>query len=384
MKAKAKKLVRIAASAVTGIMAFGLFQASVNASSTDTLVAMNVGAATIIDSEDSLIASAGESESFLDKEKKKEAAQDSEEDDVVKSGLVVSNVKCEANVREDADENSEIIGKLYANCGGQALDAKKGWTKIKTGNLTGWVKSDYLLFGNDAKDAAKKAGGLVAKAKTQSLRIRKDASEDAGVYGLLSTGEIVTVKSAAKDGWVSVSFKGNTGYVSDEYVSLDYDLEEGKTLTEIAAEQKAAEEKKEAEKQKAAEKASAAAPQSAEISNKGAVAVEAADDQLLAALIQCEAGNQPYEGQLAVGATVMNRVRSGAYPNSVKGVIYASGQFPPAVNGGVAKILSKGVKSSCLQAAQQAIAGSSNIGSATRFKRAGSREGVVIGAHVFY
>ena len=50
---------------------------------------------------------------------------------------------------------------------------------------------------------------------------------------------------------------------------------------------------------------------------------------LLAALIQCEAACQPYEGQVAVGAVVMNRVNSGAYPNTIAGVIYASGQFTP-------------------------------------------------------
>ncbi len=55
--------------------------------------------------------------------------------------------------------------------------------------------------------------------------------------------------------------------------------------------------------------------------------------KLLAALIYCEAGNQPYEGQVAVGAVVMNRVRSGSYPNTISEVIYQSGQFGPAMTG---------------------------------------------------
>ena len=72
----------------------------------------------------------------------------------------------------------------------------------------------------------------------------------------------------------------------------------------------------------------------------------------LAALIQCEAGEEPYEGQVAVGAVVMNRVRSGAYPNTVKGVIYASGQFTPAGSGQVGRVVASGkIKASCLQAA---------------------------------
>lgn len=61
-----------------------------------------------------------------------------------------------------------------------------------------------------------------------------------------------------------------------------------------------------------------------------AVAASVDDVTLLAALIQCEAGNECYEGQLAVGAVVMNRVRSGRYAGSIYGVIYQAGQFPPA------------------------------------------------------
>ena len=116
-----------------------------------------------------------------------------------------------------------------------------------------------------------------------------------------------------------------------------------------------------------------------------AAALAADDSVLLAALIQCEAGEEPYEGQVAVGAVVMNRVRSGAYPNTVKGVIYASGQFTPAGSGQVGRVVASGkIKASCLQAAQEAMAGSTPVGIATHFRRAGSREGIVIGHHVFW
>ena len=102
-------------------------------------------------------------------------------------------------------------------------------------------------------------------------------------------------------------------------------------------------------------------------------------------MIQCEAGNECYEGQLAVGAVVMNRVRSGRYPGSVEAVIYQSGQFPPAGKGKVADVIARGPKASCIQAAQEAINGMDNTGGATGFCRASSgRAGVVIGNHVFY
>lgn len=49
------------------------------------------------------------------------------------------------------------------------------------------------------------------------------------------------------------------------------------------------------------------------------------DLYLLGAIIQCEADGEPYEGKLAVGSVVMNRVRSSYFPNTVSGVIYQSG-----------------------------------------------------------
>ena len=104
----------------------------------------------------------------------------------------------------------------------------------------------------------------------------------------------------------------------------------------------------------------------------------------MAALIQCEAGSQPYEGKLAVGAVVMNRVRSGGYPNSIIGVITAPGQFPPATNGKVASVLARGASASCMQAAQAAVDGATNVGGATHFNRVGTKPGTVIGNHVFW
>jgi spore germination cell wall hydrolase CwlJ-like protein len=81
----------------------------------------------------------------------------------------------------------------------------------------------------------------------------------------------------------------------------------------------------------------------------------------------------------------MNRVRSGAYPDSIHGVIYASGQFTPALNGKVNSVYENGkISDSCLRAAQDAVAGTSNVGDCTHFRRNNGRDGIVIGNHVFY
>ena len=119
--------------------------------------------------------------------------------------------------------------------------------------------------------------------------------------------------------------------------------------------------------------------------NLGAIAASTDEVTLLAALIQSESGNQPYEGQLGVGAVVMNRVRSGSYPNTIPGVISAPGQFGPAATGKVSAILASGPKASCMQAAQAAIGGMDNTGGALSFAPVSSgRGGLVIGNHSFY
>ena len=74
------------------------------------------------------------------------------------------------------------------------------------------------------------------------------------------------------------------------------------------------------------------------------------DVTLLGALIYCEAGNQSYEGMVAVGAVVMNRVYSSSFPNSISEVIYQSGQFTPAYSGALSSALASGVPSTCYQA----------------------------------
>ena len=75
-----------------------------------------------------------------------------------------------------------------------------------------------------------------------------------------------------------------------------------------------------------------------------------ANQELMASIIYCEAGNQPYEGQVAVGAVIMNRVKSGCYPNSIEEVIYQSGQFGPAATGWLNRVRSsKGYSQTALQ-----------------------------------
>lgn len=112
---------------------------------------------------------------------------------------------------------------------------------------------------------------------------------------------------------------------------------------------------------------------------------EESDEELLACLIYCEAGNQPYEGQVAVGAVVINRMRSAAYPNSMVGVIYQNKQFSPVASGRLAARLAVGANERCHQAAREAMNGSTPVGNCLYFRTVIPEiNGQIIGGHVFY
>lgn len=112
--------------------------------------------------------------------------------------------------------------------------------------------------------------------------------------------------------------------------------------------------------------------------------VNASDAAMLAALIQCEAGGESYEGKLAVGSVVMNRVDSSYFPDTVVGVIYQSGQFSPVASGRFAVVLSSGADASCVQAATEVLAGTRTLNCLYFRRNNGLINGTVIGNHVFY
>ena len=289
-----------------------------------------------------------------------------EKEETSESKLVMTNVTDALNVRSEASVSGEKVGMLYKDCGGTVLERKDGWTKLQSGNVIGWCSDEFLLFGEEAQAVANDVGKTIVTVNTETLRVRKEPGKESAVYGLLPKGEVLEVLNQDTEGWICVDYEGKDGYVSAEYVIIDFVIGTGETVEEIKAREEA---EKEAKRHV----------------NYGAYTTDADTTTLLAALIQCEAGGEIYEGQVAVGAVVMNRVRSSAYPNTIHGVIYAPGQFTPAMTGKLNRVLESGnIYESCIKAAEEALSGVSNVGDLTYFRRNNGREGLVIGNHVFY
>lgn len=362
-----KRLLRGLAGVFAGVCAFAITKSTVLAASgVKSLADFNSGAAQVLDSLD--CATDGEIMASIAEKGDSTGDEDADPDPEPPSGLVMADVRNYLNVREEPTTDASITGYLYADCGGTILETADGWTKIQSGNVCGWASNDYLIFGEEAEELAQDVGHSFATIMADALRVRKEPSETAGVYGVIKKNDVIETNADRNtDEWLSIEYEGYEGFISAEYVDIEFKVDTGETIAEVA-------ERKKREKEEKAKL----------IANLGPVAIGTTEDVLLGALVQCEAGNQPYEGQLAVAAVVMNRVRSSAYPDTVSAVIYASGQFGPAGTGKVEAQVQKGVKDSCMQAAAEAIAGQTNIGGATHFRRAGNHDGVVIGDHVFW
>lgn len=114
------------------------------------------------------------------------------------------------------------------------------------------------------------------------------------------------------------------------------------------------------------------------------VKMEHGDLDLMAAIIECEAIGEPYECKVAVGAVVINRVKSSAFPNTISGVLYQRKQFTPATSGKLARVLERGAKEVCYKAAIEALQGNDITNGCLFFRVNDGREGLVLGKTVFY
>ena len=108
------------------------------------------------------------------------------------------------------------------------------------------------------------------------------------------------------------------------------------------------------------------------------------DLYLLAAIIQCEAEGEPYEGKLAVGSVVLNRVKSSKFPNTITEVVYQRKQFAPVASGRLAYRLSVGVNDACMQAATEVLNGRTTTDALFFRTVIPGINGTIIGNHIFY
>lgn len=184
---------------------------------------------------------------------------------------------------------------------------------------------------------------------TEDTNLFVEPHAELGIVAPLPKDAVVTVLEN-EELYCLVDYEGTQGYLYKEFMYYDAEL-----AAEIAA-------KLEAERLARSE-----------------------EIKMMAAMIQCEAGWEPYEGQVAVGAVIMNRVKSPLYPGTIQEVIYQPNQFSPSDSETFANLLATNeIRQSCRDAATEAYLGANNVGEALYFRRVGTKEGLVIGNHVFW
>ncbi|GFI11481.1 murein DD-endopeptidase MepS/Murein LD-carboxypeptidase [Lachnospiraceae bacterium] len=162
--------------------------------------------------------------------------------------LVIAKVNDYVNVRSIPSEQGEILGKLYDKSVGEFISEENGWYKITSGSVTGYVKAEYCVTGDDAVALAKAVGTRIATVTTTTLKVRENPGLDTTVLGLIPIEDQLLVTEEL-DGWVKVNIEEGDGYVSTDCVTLSTEFvkaeskeEEEARLAKEAAERKAAQE----------------------------------------------------------------------------------------------------------------------------------------------
>lgn len=142
----------------------------------------------------------------------------------------VAEVNDYINIRSKADENSKVVGKLNNGAIAEVVGQKDGWCSIISGSVKGYVKSDYIRIG-DAQ-AIEKAGHKVAQVQADTLKIRKQPSQNSEVLTLVGKGDKINIAGGSSDGWTTVSINGEKGFVASDYVKITMDYKKAVSIQE--------------------------------------------------------------------------------------------------------------------------------------------------------
>ncbi|MCM1065069.1 MAG: cell wall hydrolase [Eubacterium sp.] len=263
-----------------------------------------------------------------------------------------------ARVMYETREESHINALISAGNFSEVLNAADYYSRIARYDqekMEEYENNRTLIEEHEAKLQAERA-------ELENLKVQVEA-EKSKVSGLISQ--------------TSTSISRYADQISDaEQRALEYEQEIRQKEENIEA----------LKKKLAEELAMSRAAANASWRDISEVTFDENDRYLLANLIYCEAGAEPYDGKVAVGSVVINRVLSSKYPDTVLGVIYQNRQFSPVASGRLALALEAGrANADCYRAADEAMSGITNVGNCVYFRTPiEGLEGIQIGGHIFY
>lgn len=149
------------------------------------------------------------------------------------TNLGIAQVDNHLNVRDKAGEDGELVGKMTKNAACEILSVEGDWAHIKSGKVEGYVHTDYLLTGEEAKKKAQEVVYTVAKVNTQTLKVREEPNTDCPVITLVAQDERLEVVEQKPDGWAKIMLDDEEAYVSTEYCVIEEELETAVTMKEL-------------------------------------------------------------------------------------------------------------------------------------------------------
>lgn len=153
----------------------------------------------------------------------------------VESNQVVANIDSYLNIRSEASEESEVVGKFYNGNVGTIVEKGDEWSVVSSGNAYGYVKNDYLLFGEDAESYIENNCDQVVKVTAETLNVRAEESTESDVIALSDEGDSFTILGKEND-WIKVAVsEDEAGYVASDYVYVDYIYDTAVTIEEEQA-----------------------------------------------------------------------------------------------------------------------------------------------------
>lgn len=160
----------------------------------------------------------------------------------IPENLGIANVDNYLNIRSGPGEDKKIIGKLPKNAGCTIISIDdNGWAKIKSGKVSGYVLSDYLIMGEKAEKMATEVGRVVATVTEGGTRVREKASTESPILDMLGEGEqfdvveelVINKKDENAVTWVEIQIDNESGFISKELVTLSYELKKAVSQEEI-------------------------------------------------------------------------------------------------------------------------------------------------------
>lgn len=281
--------------------------------------------------------------------------------------FTIPAVTTNLNIRSGPGTDSKILGKISAGCYAIILEElDNDWVKISTGSIKeGYISGKYLFSAEEVIAMCDEDKLVSATITASVLNVRSGPGTHFDKIKQLKKGQnYPVILSKSYEGWLAIQLNSDTiGYVSDEYAKLSYNMDTGQTLEEI----------EEVKKQKAIEEAMKRARiYSVPETKRDPVSMTDEELYLFATVIYTEAGNQEYEGMLAVANVILNRMENGYWGTSLEEVLFAKGQFEGAKKAYIDRAQKRGIPDICYKAAREALGGRNNIGDFIYFRTTSS------------